>query len=61
MTTRYRPGMSHYYRFKRGDRVTITWGRFAGESDSAANLDYVTVRVLDVGVRGSVAAVLADV
>ena len=24
--------MGHYYRFKRGDRVTITWGRHAGTS-----------------------------
>ena len=22
--------MGHYYRFKRGDRVTILWGRFKG-------------------------------
>ncbi len=36
-------------------------GRTVSDSDLAANLEYVTVRVLDVGVRGSVAAVLADV
>ena len=22
--------MGHFYRFKRGDRVTITWGRYKG-------------------------------
>ncbi len=24
------PSMGHYYKFRRGDRVTITWGHYKG-------------------------------
>ena len=32
MATRYRPRVGHYYRFKRGDRVTIVSGRYKGHT-----------------------------
>ena len=30
MTCRYCQLVGHYYRFKRGDRVAILWGRYLG-------------------------------
>ena len=29
--------LGHYYHFKRGDRVTILWGRYVGVKGMAAN------------------------
>ena len=30
MAVRYRADVGQYYRFQRGDRVTILWGRYEG-------------------------------
>ena len=49
VTTRHLPNVGHYYRFKRGDRVAILWGRYEGATgavDSAVfqrTVDYPNV------------------
>ena len=52
MTVSYLPHVSHNYRFKRGDRVRIRWGRYAGAVgvvDSAVfqkTVDFQTIFIL---------------